>query len=98
MASKAVDRMWDAEDEYEALETCIERDFMGLSIYYVPIYQIVLLISFTGSAAVRESIASSAVGVLAVKIDRSASNKIRVLYGHTTDSMVYIKCPLYKPC
>jgi hypothetical protein len=32
---------------------------------------------------------SSAVGIMAIKIDReNTCNKIRFLYGHTTDSMV----------
>ncbi|RPA91374.1 N-terminal nucleophile aminohydrolase [Choiromyces venosus 120613-1] len=44
---------------------------------------------FMGSRIVKESIMSSAVGIMAIKIDKDSSkDRIRFLYGHTTDSMV----------
>ena len=43
---------------------------------------------------VRESTMSSAVGIMAIKIDKeSPANRIRFLYGHTTDSMVLSLTP-----
>jgi len=32
---------------------------------------------------------SSAVGIMAVKIDKASKARIKFLYGHTTDSMVF---------
>ncbi|KAG0137575.1 nucleophile aminohydrolase [Tuber indicum] len=44
---------------------------------------------FMGSRIVKESPMSSAVGIMAVKIDKDSSKgRIKFLYGHTTDSMV----------
>ncbi|CUS10503.1 unnamed protein product [Tuber aestivum] len=44
---------------------------------------------FMGSRIVKESVMSSAVGIIAVKIDKDSSKgRIKFLYGHTTDSMV----------
>ncbi|PWW73317.1 N-terminal nucleophile aminohydrolase [Tuber magnatum] len=44
---------------------------------------------FMGSRIVKESIMSSAVGIMAVRIDKDSSKgRIKFFYGHTTDSMV----------
>ncbi|PUU75172.1 nucleophile aminohydrolase [Tuber borchii] len=44
---------------------------------------------FMGSRIVKESTMSSAVGIMAVKIDKASPRaRIKFLYGHTTDSMV----------
>lgn len=94
IASKAVGRMMDAEDELGALKNSIEKDFMGSSALNWLGRRVFLTPYLLGSTVVRESTMSSAVGIMAIKIDKeSPANRIRFLYGHTTDSMVLSLTP-----
>ena len=88
IASKAVERMFESEDEFAGLQKAIEKDFMGLSLPRQP-YRPLVLIQHSGSGVVQQSNMSSAVGIMAIKFDKKAENKrIHFIYGHTTDSMV----------
>ena len=87
IASKAVERMFESEDEFAGLQKAIEKDFMGL--FLPQPYRPLVLIRRSGSSVVQQSNMSSAVGIMAIKFDRKAKNKrIHSIYGHTTESMV----------
>ena len=87
IASKAVDRMMESDDEFMGLQLAIERDFMGEFDFTRTNSKA----NSTGSNAVKTSNMSSAVGIMAIKFEKLSENKrIHFTYGHTTNSMVHL--------
>lgn len=92
IATKAVERLIECDDDFEGMKTCISKDFMGklrVRLVSARIYKSIL-----GSAVVRNSNMSSAVGIMSVKFNKNHSRGIHFTFGHTTDSMV---CFIFLP-
>lgn len=87
IGSKAVDRIFEEDDEMDGLKKAIDVDFMGMAM---PLCQQVAEL-VTGAPIVTESVLSAAIGIMAVKFERTGTDRrIHFCFGHTTDSMVII--------